>query len=226
MITAFCFTHNSITKGEPIVESITQIESYVNQVLVVDMESTDITRDVLRNLNVDILTSTNNVNQAFMLHEQAKFDQILLFYPNEIYDILLLDEIKDLLSIGGIRDISVLKLVIEQNFQRIRWYPEPVHRVFKKGTVELKDNTTNKTHLKRLVHIDDNKGYLWSCQNCFLDNVLNNKVDRLVPAHFIKDNHFDEQRIKTSIHWRKKNTPIKIPNILKPLVGKRIYTPY
>ncbi len=228
MITAFSFTHNSVVKGEPFVEAITQIKPFVDEVLIVDMESTDNTRDVLRSLGVRILISTNNINIAFDRHNEAISEQIIHFYPNEIYAKGLLKEIRELIEICHGRDISILRLVVEQNFQRVRWYPDYVHRIFRRGTASIKDHTTNKEHLKRMIKVNDTYGYLWAFQDCFLHNwqQLSEDKIRLVPCHFIRDNHFETRRACNFPQWKFANTPVDIPLIMRPHVGRVKYNPY
>ena len=233
MITGFTFTRNSVTKGEPFVEAILQVKPFVNEILVVDIESTDNTRDVLYDLGVTVITATNNPDRVFELHQRAKFENIIQFYPNEIYSIPLLKEIKTLIASCSIRDISVLRLVIEQNFQRIRWYPEFVHRVFRRGNVIKKGLSTNKEHLKRMVRIGPASDYLWACHYCFRENwadqfsLEEDICTRLVPNHFIGDNHFNNiTNVCKAPHWKYKSTPFRIPTILNKHVGVSKYNPY
>jgi hypothetical protein len=129
----------------------------------------------------------------------------------------------------------VHRVQVEQNFQRIRWYAEPVHRIFKKGTVKKVGHTTDRHAEAGKLGFDD--GLLWDCTNNFRDNFLA-RIDQqaklwgscnynVVPQHFTHQHILlTREQIEEFLkepHWEYKTTMLNIPDILKPLVGKTKY---
>jgi hypothetical protein len=127
MISGFTFVHNAIDSGYPIVEAIRAVQPYVDEVCVVDMQSTDNTRQVLEKLSVKIIDDYWG-NEAGETLRQA-----LIKY---IVELIKYDH----------TDISVHRLQLEQNFQRCRWYPEPVHRVFSRLSHTRKEGHTTDNY--------------------------------------------------------------------------------
>lgn len=233
MLTGFTHVHNPITKGQPFVEAILQVLPFVCEVIVVDMGSDDNTIDVIehmsRTYNIKLLRYDGRDN--VMTYQQlAKTKSILHFYPDEIYPKPLLNELYDLVVNCNTINISVLRIVVEQNFQRVRWYPEYVHRVFRRGNIKIDGVTTNKAHLRRMHYVDERLGYLWAFQNCFRDNFLKSIDDyewvKIVQEHFLKEQNITIDRIRKAKHWRWKSTPLQLPPIIKSHIGRTHYSPY
>jgi glycosyltransferase involved in cell wall biosynthesis len=176
-ISGFTFIHNALAGGYPIVEAIQSVSPFVDEVVVVDMQSTDNTRSVLEQLDVNILNgywgnqAGETLRQAHSKYRQCGGDVIIHFEADEVYDPFLLETIKHLI-VQGVTDIAVHRLQLEQNFQRCRWYPEPVHRVFSRLSHTLKDGHTTDRHSQATILGPEN-GYLWDITNCFRDNWLN-----------------------------------------------------
>ncbi len=153
-ISGFTFVHNAIESGYPIVEAILAVYPYVDEIVIVDMQSTDGTRELLEsfaNLYYDresdfdpdfdhcplrILNgfwgneAGETLRQAHSKHVECSGDIILHFEADEVYDDRLVNKICRGIRYGDMEDIAVYRLQLEQNFQRCRWYPELVHRVF------------------------------------------------------------------------------------------------
>ena len=138
---------------------------------------------------------------------------------------------------GKTSNILVYRLQIEQNFQRIRWYPELVHRIFTKGSTQ-KDGHTSKQHHNGLTNYEilgPDKGFLWDITNCFKWNWLNRVNQqaelwneepqyKMVGLHSFNTILGDEcLKNLGAEHWTWTTTPFNIPEILKPLVGKKRY---
>ncbi len=257
-ISGFTFIHNAIAGGYPIVEAIRAVQPYVDEVVVVDMQSTDGTRELLEKMFlfsqkfvfdqrhaadirvVDGYWGNNageTLREAHSQYIQCNGDVIIHFEADEVYDDNLLRTMVNFIK-QDIVDISVYRLQLEQNFQRCRWYPEPVHRVFPKYANTRKHGHTTDRH-SQATAIDPEHGFLWDITNCFRDNWLDriNKQAELrdtnpqfvmAGLHCLHEAEIDVEqavlRLKDS-HWRWTKTPFDIPRILKPLVGMTKYEP-
>ncbi len=257
-ISGFTFGHNLIESGYPIVEAIRAVQLYVDEIVVVDMQSTDGTREVLQKM-VDEPRNPGGLNnlvpikildgqwgnqagetlcQAHSRYTDCSGDVIIHFEADEVYGDRLIQRIVELIK-DGQTDIAIHRLQVEQNFQRCRWYPEPVHRVFPRLSDTWKAGHTTNRHGQAIV-LKPEYGYLWDITNCFRDNWINrvNKQAELrgvapqylmVPIHAIMQAEIYEggvqRRLYEGQHWTWKTTPFNIPEILKPLVGMVRYEP-
>ena len=234
-ISAFTFGFNLISGGYPVIEAVRAILPYVDEIIAIDCQSTDDTRRVLQdtcNRVVDgpVWSGRDIQHQVFELHkEHCTGDIIILFEADEVYDDTLLSEVLWALERGH-KDIGVHRIQIEQNFQRVRSYPEPCYRVFPKGGGYYHKHPT---HCPEGVYVlPPTAGYLWDCSACFKDNWQQRQLNQslvwgsshthAVAKHFADENEvypgfFDEP------HWTWMDTPLKIPDVLKPLLGKSKY---
>lgn len=238
----FSFVHNAIAGGYPIREAIEAIKDYVDEIVIVDCQSDDGTRTLLDKLGVRIIDGEwghqagETLAAAHALHTECKYNTIVHFEADEVYDHNLIREIAIEIDMGNY-DLSVWRLQLEQNFQRCRWYPELVHRVFPKGSVSKQGHTT--TRHSDAKSIDQRWGYLWDVTNCFRDNWINRTRQqaelwmnepiqeqfRRVPLHFLQDPlDFDVEAFLREPQWTWTMTPFNIPEVLRPLVGRTKYT--
>jgi len=241
MISGFTFIHNAINAGIPIRESINAVLPYVDELVVIDAESNDGTRELLETLDVRIIDAEwgtdggETLARLHAMHVECKHDTILHFEADEVFDESIVSHLKP--NAEFYKNCMVWRLQIEQNFQRIRWYPELVHRVFPKGSVKKVGHTTDFND--GFIFPD---GFLWDVTNCFRDNWIDRieqqaelRKDtetigleyRMVALHsndgfetFTKEEAIE--RLKQP-HWTWKETPLNIPDILKPLVGVTRY---
>lgn len=245
MISGFTFCHNCLSGGLPIVEAVRAVRPYVDEIVAVDMQSIDGTRDLLHWLGCRVIPGKwgnqagETLRAAHALYRQCKGDVILHFEADEVYDGRLLQAIRATISEGffqGVDDLAVYRLQLEQNFQRCRWYPEPVHRVWRRDSDTIKEGHTSNRHREAAV-IDQQFGYLWDITNCFRDNWrqrVNQQAElwnetpkyRMVPFHagqpFEVSANEAEARLNEP-HWTWKTSPFDLPPILKPLVGMTRY---
>jgi hypothetical protein len=252
-ISGFTFIHNAIDGGYPIIEAIRAVQPYVDEVAVVDMQSTDGTVDLLIDLaktpafhkvNLKLILGRwgnqagATLRHAHNLYRECSGDVIIHFEGDEVYDDDLIKTIVDMIE-NGHHDLAVHRLQLEQNFQRCRWYPEPVHRAFPRVSHTQKEGHTTTRH-SQAVAIGPENGYLWDITNCFRDNWMNrvNKQAELrdaapqyimTPIHCTLpadlSEHDAQQWLYGGRHWEWTSTPFNIPEILKPLVGKVKYEP-
>lgn len=233
-ISGFTFAFDAIESGMPIVESVAAVRAYADEVIAVDCQSTDDTRRVLslicdRVIDGPAWQGRDIQHQVFELHkEYCRGDIIIMFEADEVYDESLLSEIHWALEKGH-RDIGVHRIQIEQNWQRIRSYPEPCYRVFPKGGGYYH---LHPTHCPEGVYVlPPSAGLLWDCSNNFSDNWQQRKANQAkvwgepitlsVAQHFAESNadnpDFDEP------HWQFTETPLRIPELLRRHLGKSKY---
>lgn len=250
-VSGFTFVHNGVEGGYPFVEAILAVLPMVNDVFVVDCQSTDRTREVLDKLakkfeRINIIDgfwgneAGKTLREAHAYHTRCKNDIILHFEADEVYDYSLLCAIKRHID-SGLYDLSVYRLQIEQNFQRCRWYPELVHRVFPKHGKTLKEGHTTNRH-SLAVEIGVSHGYLWDITNCFRDNWIqrvNNQAKLrgektphriMAGLHVLNDPFLEGETVVNyklkEKHWTWTNTPFNLPPILRPLIGEVKYNPW
>lgn len=242
-ISAFTLTHNCLTGGIPIVESIESVRDYVDEIVVVDMQSTDQTPTLLKKLGARVYDSLwpyppnprDTLNHAFELHTMCcRGDTIIFFEADEVYDDSLLQAIRWQI-IRGHNNLAVWRLQLEQNFQRCRWYPIPVHRVFPKGKGTYAEHPTNCCPDSSFT-LPPSAGFLWDCSNNFRDNWFGRKAAQselwgeprplMVPDHFTEPVELfkiEEELRLLDPHWQWVATPFAIPERLQPLVGVTNY---
>lgn len=241
-VSAFTLTHNCLQAGIPIIESLEAVRDYVDEIVVVDMQSTDQTPKILRRLGARVLESPwphpsnprDTLNHAFELHQECKGDTILFFEADEVYDDRLLKTSRWKM-IAGQNNLAVWRLQLEQNFQRCRWYPIPVHRVFPKGQGSYIQHPTNCCP-DGVYTLPPSAGFLWDCSNNFRDNWFDRKQAQselwgepralMVGEHFtepVEISRVEEEVRLNEAHWQWTGTPFDIPAILRPLVGVTNY---
>lgn len=240
-ISGFTFGHNCINAGIPIVESVTAVRPYVDEIVAVDLESTDGTKELLQKLCEKVLTSPWNgrdtTPNAFLKHTECKGDVIIFFEADEVYSESLLSELPWYIARGW-KNLAVYRIQLEQNFQRCRQYPVPVHRIFPKGggTYHIHPTLFPENSRSEIKIIPPEAGMLFDISNCFHDNWLKRKQIQseiwgeprhlMVAEHFTQPNEISEQEELERLnepHWSFKSSPFNLPLILKPLVGQQKY---
>lgn len=237
-ISAFTFGFDLITGGFPFVEAVAALRPYVDEVLAVDCQSTDDTRRVLqavcnRVIDGPAWAGRDIQHQVFELHRECTGDVIILFEADEVYDDNLLSEILWALEKGH-ADISVYRIQVEQNLQRIRQYPIPVHRVFPKGKGSYHLHPTNCPDY--VYVLPPSAGFLWDLSACFKGNIEARRLNQskvwgesrrlYVKEHFTESaetTEDEEQAILAMPHWEWNATPLAIPESIKHLLGKNKY---
>lgn len=239
-VSGFTFGFNLVSGGYPLVESILSVYPYVDEIVAVDIESTDNTRHVFEQLGCLILdgklNGTDTVNDAFKLHTACQGDLIIFFEADEVFDDRLLDAVSWAIETGH-RDIAVHRIQVTQNFQRCKEYPIPVHRIFPNGGGSYVQHPTRLPDYP--IHIiPANAGYLWDVSSVFRDNWKQRKLNQVklfgqprniyVPAHFTEHFEFwgnqeDEELAKD--YWTATASPFALPEALRGLVGVTKYDP-
>lgn len=243
-ISGFTFGHNLISSGYPICEAVKAVRPYVDDVVAVDMESTDNTRSILDQLGCKVYTSPwadpswrgdTVLVQAWNLNLQYCGEAIIFFEADEVYEDRLVAFIHNKLIWDGPHNFAVQRVQTEQNFQKVRWYPIPVHRVFPRGEGSYMLHPTIPPDYADVLPPE--LGYLWDCAACFRDNYAERRrnqaelwgapVKLRVAKHFAEPNKFeDEVAYLAEPEWTLRETPLAIPDILRPLLGKTRYEPH
>ena len=177
MISGFTYVHNALHAGYPIREAIRAVRPYVDEMVVVDADSDDGTLELLGEMpEVDNVIQTEwgadageTLKRLHAMHTLCKGDIIVHFEADEVFDSKLLDAIAEGVSTYSV-DWLIPRLQVEQNFQRVRWYPEYVHRVFPKGLRTTKEgHTTFRHRRKEYIPYLEKSGFLWDVTNCSRD---------------------------------------------------------
>jgi glycosyltransferase involved in cell wall biosynthesis len=234
---AFTYAHNCIAGGYPIREAIRAVKPFVSEVVAVDCDSTDGTRDVLESLGCKVLRSRwgrradGVMSDAMDMHINCMFDNVIFFEADEVWSDGLIRRVVE----NGITDALVYRVQVEQNFQRLRWGPHLVHRVFKRGRVRKNGHTTDM-HPSVVEIIPPEYGYIWDCTYCFRDNWVQRVKQnaelwdeapqrlRRTPLHFLAPpKAMDFESFMAEKHWTDRASPFDLPEVLKPLVGVTKY---
>jgi glycosyltransferase involved in cell wall biosynthesis len=238
-ISAFTYAHNAMQGGYPIVEAVRAVQPHVSEVVAVDCQSDDGTREILERLGCRVLNGRwrqgagQTLREAHSHYRECQGDVVIHFEADEVYDPALVEEIVKQVEKGR-NSLAVWRVQVEQNFQRIRWYPELVHRVYPTNSGVVKEgHTTNQHDLAMVVPTDC--GFLWDVTNCFRDN-WRDRVEnqawlwgeepqyRAVPFHFkLPVEVTDVDAFLDQPHWDWKSTPLALPENLRHLVGMRKY---
>lgn len=238
-ISGFTFGYNLISGGYPIVEAVEAVRPYVDEIVAVDAGSTDETGYVLKHICHKCVTGPawegrDIQHRIFELHQEyCQGDIIVLFEADEVYDDNLLAEALWAMERGHF-DIGVHRIQVTQNFQRIKEYPVPVHRIFPKGGGTYRNHPTACPEW--VTVLPASSGLLWDCSNCFRDNWADRKRGQaqvwgesrslIVNQHFTMPNEVEygrELQELEAAYWTWPTTPLNIPDVLKPLVGQTRY---
>ena len=131
IVSGFTYVHNAIAGGYPILEAIHSVIDFVDEIVVVDCQSTDDTRRLLERLAKDDSyklrvidgkwgsEAGETLKRAHFLHTFCEGDVIIHFEADEVFDRLLIQEINLEIECGNY-DLAVWRIQLEQNFQRVR----------------------------------------------------------------------------------------------------------
>jgi len=238
-ISGFTFVHNAIAGGYPILEAIRAVQPFVDEIVVVDAGSTDGTGELVKSLSFPVrIVSAEWGDQAgetlarlHAMNESCEGEVIVHFEADEVWDGFLLSDAVSEVKKGN-HDVAVHRIQVEQNFQRIRWYPHPVHRVFPRGSVRKVGETTDRK--ADAILLSPERGLLWDCTNCFrdcwwkrLDQQSQLRGGEPLNNLAVAEHANLEQRMGagflTQPHWTWTTTPLALPPILRPLVGQTSY---
>lgn len=239
-ISGFTFGHDCLRGGYPVAEAIAAVRPFVDEVVAVDMESTDGTRAVLERLCDHVLdspwrTDRKPMDVAFLKHVQCAGDAILLFEADEVFAPSLAKAVVGLAKAGH-RDLRVWRLQVAQNGQRLPWAPHPVHRLFPKGLGTYLDNPVVAPDSIPVVSAEH--GYLWDVtmwfRDCYWDRrrahseAWGSQRNVLAREHFLQSAEVSDRELAEILaapHWAATESPFALPDLVKGLVGMTTYRP-
>jgi glycosyltransferase involved in cell wall biosynthesis len=145
-------------------ESMHQLLPLCDEFIVMDLGSTDGTLEILKEIE-DCNPKVKVVQQSFPYQDAAVFATLandliaMCSYPSVLY--YQSDEIwhEDLVELTrqaldeGKRDLSFWRVQLKYNFQYIKWYPHPVHRIGSKDNFVFENDgmNTNRTFDAKMV---------------------------------------------------------------------------
>lgn len=135
-------------------ESMYQLLPLCDEFIVMDLGSTDGTLEALKEIEAHN-PKVKVVNGNFYLQDAAVFASLandligVCYHPNVLY--YQADEIwhEDLISLTrkaldeDRRDLSFWRVQLKYNFQYIKWYPHPVHRIGPKNNFQFDNDGMN-----------------------------------------------------------------------------------
>lgn len=258
-VTACTFIRNNFIGAFCLFESMASLLPYVKEMIVIDLESTDGTLGWLkeieaRNSRVKVLESKFTQVDAAAFADAANecvaavdTDYVLFWQADEIWHQNLLLQMERSFDIG-VYDLSFWRYQLRDNFQKMKWFPHPVHRV----------GPTNDFHF---VGDGMNSDRVWSARICseydgswftkwgqmpeldipthdmildvslvggFRDNIPGRRALHAPMWHegMHVENIPVEEWKRQALHnpdWTKTETPFEIPHIMKRHVGRTKY---
>lgn len=158
MISACVFIKDTFTGAFCLFESMASLIPFVEEFLIMDLGSTDGTREALNeiamtNPKVRLLSGDwpeidagAFATLANELIDKCRYDRVLYYQADEIWHPDLLRLMAAEFEAGNF-DLSFWRIQYRDNFQKVKWFPHPVHRVGLKYNFHFEGDgmTTNRT---------------------------------------------------------------------------------
>ena len=208
----FTYVCDVISQGYPFLEAIVNLLPLADELVIVDCDSKDGTKEFLLSLNnpnikifhdkwVNGLGGRNHHKTGSMCHDVCTKDTIIFVEADEIWSESLVDSTK--VELQKHNNFRFWRYQITQNFQRVFWYPERdqlVNRIFPRGSEIMRGGKDifiqDSNDAKSAIIISNDNGYIVDCRNCFRDNYLarenfaktvwaeeKRSTTRMAPAH-------------------------------------------
>lgn len=139
-ISGCTYIRNAIDGAFCLFESMASMLPFVDEICVLDLGSTDGTRDILfdiaasnKKIRIDSgkyskIDASAFADAASDVIAMAKFDTVLLWQADEIWHEKLLIRMEQYIE-DGQRDLAFWRIQLKNNFQEVKWHPHPVHRL-------------------------------------------------------------------------------------------------
>ena len=263
-VTASTFIRNNISGAFCLFESMASLLPFVGDMIIIDLGSNDGTLDYLKriaraNPRIRLMASKFSRIDASAFADAANacvanatHPNVLFWQADEIWHQDLLLRMEKAFE-EEIFDLNFWRVQLKYNFQRIKWFPHPVHRVGPKDNFHFYDDGMN-TERRWGVDVcsEYNMGQFakWSDEyslaphtlplhemildvsqtGAFLDNIV---AKRRLHSPFWHENDvlegmdamawLNEQR--SNQDWSSRATPFNIPHIMERHLGRKRYVP-
>lgn len=260
-LSACVFIKDTFTGAFCLFESIASLLPFSDEFIVMDLGSTDGTLDYLQeieaaNPKVKLITGKFPTIDAGAfatlandLIAECKNNNVLYYQADEIWHPDLLRLMAQEFEQGNF-DLSFWRIQYRDNFQRVKWFPHPVHRVGQKGSFNFVGDgmTTDRTWNAKLCS-NYNGGYFtqWgemgqegikpyvhemimdvSLVGGFRDNIIERRALHAPfwheePTIEGKPAKQWEAEAVANGDWVRTDTPYNLPQIMRFHVGKTRY---
>lgn len=259
-LSAVTFIKDTFVGAFCLFESMASLLPYVDEMVIVDLGSTDGTELALKaiseaNGRIRLLTSKFTVQDASAFADaaneavsQAENDTVLFWQADEIWHENLLERMKNWLNEGR-NDISFWRYQLRENFQHMKWFPHPVHRIGPKGDFHFVNDgmNTERTWGAKLCSAYDGGWFTKWGQMAELDIPVEDMILDVSLVGAFRDNIPGRRRLHAPMwheqptiegisipewieregknpNWTKTESPFKIPAIMRRHVGRTVYT--
>jgi len=249
-LVGFTFIHNALAGGYPVFEAIASVLPFVDRMEVLDLGCSDGTEAILNEINAnpkicitklpwELSLGPKMLVKAWGYHEEVctSGEVVWHFEADEVFDVCLADRIGCLVKHQEATSLACYRLQVEQNFQRVRWYPTLCHRVWKPGSVTRRGHTTQEAATATVI--SPLHGFCWDCAYCFRDQYHSRRAQnlalwqddaphRIVQEHVASPWEVSEARVQEQLqepHWTWGTSPFRLPELLLPWVGQPRYSP-
>lgn len=258
-VSAVTFIKDTFVGAFCLFESMASLLPYVDEMIILDLGSTDGTQDALRaisTVNPKVMTLTSKFTRidasafADAANEavaHAKFDNVLFWQADEIWHEQLLARMAEYFQAGKY-DLSFWRYQLRDNFQRMKWFPHPVHRVGPKSNFNFVNDgmNTDRTWSAELCSIFDGGWFTkWgqmpeleipvkdmildvSLVGAFRDNIPGRRRLHAPMWHEepkIENISIPEWVVQANANpdWTKTESPFALPKIMRRHVGRTVY---
>lgn len=258
-ISAVTFIKDTFIGAFCLFESMASLLPYIDEMVILDLGSTDGTQDALRaismaNPKIRTLTSQFTREDASAFADaaneavfHASHDNVLFWQADEIWHEDLLERMA-----GHFRedyyDLSFWRYQLRDNFQHMKWFPHPVHRVGPKANFNFVNDgmNTDRTWSAKLCSIYDGGWFIKWGQMPELDIPVKDMILDVSLVGGFRDNIPGRRRLHAPMwheepkiegisipewieqanrnpDWTKTESPFALPKIMKRHVGRTVY---
>lgn len=255
------FIRDTFTGAFCLWESMATLLPFCDEFVVMDLGSIDGTRETLNeiamtNPKVRLLSGEFPridagafADLANELIDKCRYDNVLYYQADEIWHPDLLRLMKAEFETGNF-DLSFWRIQYRDNWQKVKWFPHPVHRVGQKGKFHFVDDgmTTDRTWAARLCSTYGGDHFMkWgemgqegiksyvnemimdvSLVGGFRDNIIERRI--LHAPFWHEEPHIEgkpasqwKEFALNNPDWTKTESPYNLPPIMRWHVGKIRY---